>query len=104
MREGQFVVDPLEYLKLKSNGLTDQEIADHCSVHRATVRNRLSKLYKDLGAVSNCHAVAIAISAEFIPKVTLSVIDDGNGNMWAQCKPDCRMQIVRPGKVQCDCD
>lgn len=32
------------------------------------------------------------------------VLDDGFGNVWAKCKPACRMQIVRPGKVQCDCD
>jgi hypothetical protein len=31
-------------------------------------------------------------------------IDDGFGNRWSKCKPDCRMQIVRPGKVQCACD
>jgi DNA-binding CsgD family transcriptional regulator len=104
VREGQFVVDPLVYLKLKSNGLTDQEIADHCSVHRATVRNRLSKLYRDLGAVNGYHAVAIARTEDLIPEVTFSALDDGHGNMWERCSSTCKMEIVRPGKVQCDCD
>lgn len=31
-------------------------------------------------------------------------IEDGHGNSWPKCKPDCRMQVVRPGKVQCDCN
>jgi len=30
-------------------------------------------------------------------------IDDGFGNVWVLCKPDCRLEVVRPGKVQCDC-
>lgn len=31
-------------------------------------------------------------------------IDDGFGGVWQLCKPGCQLQIVRPGKVQCDCD
>lgn len=31
-------------------------------------------------------------------------LDDGFGNQWPKCKADCRLEIVRPGKVQCDCD
>ena len=31
-------------------------------------------------------------------------IEDGFGNCWAKCKEDCGLEIVRPGKVQCDCD
>lgn len=32
-------------------------------------------------------------------------LDDGFGNVWQKCQPfdKCRMQIVRPGKMQCDC-
>lgn len=31
------------------------------------------------------------------------VIDDGFGNAWAKClRTDCSLQIVRPGKVQCE--
>ncbi len=33
-----------------------------------------------------------------------AILDDGFGNRWQKCGPDCRMQIVRPGKVQCDCE
>lgn len=29
-------------------------------------------------------------------------IDDGFGTQWFKCGPDCGMEIVRPGKVQCD--
>jgi len=28
-------------------------------------------------------------------------IDDGFGNVWELCGPDCELEIVRPGKVQC---
>ncbi len=33
-------------------------------------------------------------------------IDDGFGNEWPLCdKTDCRLQVVRPGKVECQrCD
>ena len=30
-------------------------------------------------------------------------LDDGFGNVWKKCNhEDCRLEIVRPGKVQCD--
>jgi hypothetical protein len=28
-------------------------------------------------------------------------LDDGFGNRWQKCGPDCCLEIVRPGKVQC---
>ena len=32
-------------------------------------------------------------------------LDDGFGNCWVKCeRPDCGLEIVRPGKVQCYCD
>jgi hypothetical protein len=33
-------------------------------------------------------------------------LDDGFGNVWEKCeRPDCGLQIVRPGSAQCDtCD
>ena len=31
-------------------------------------------------------------------------IDDGFGNFWPLCKRECELQVVRPGKVQCECD
>jgi len=32
-------------------------------------------------------------------------IEDGFGSCWARCKPDCQLEVVRPGKCQCnDCD
>lgn len=32
----------------------------------------------------------------------LSDIEDGFGNYWPRCKrPDCDLEVVRPGKVQC---
>ena len=35
-----------------------------------------------------------------------NVLDDGFGNQWLKCsRPGgCGLQIVRPGKVQCDCE
>jgi len=31
-------------------------------------------------------------------------IVDGFGSEWVRCKPDCKLEVVRPGKVQCECD
>lgn len=32
-------------------------------------------------------------------------IDDGYGSEWELCRrPDCGLEVVRPGKVQCWCD
>ncbi len=35
----------------------------------------------------------------------IDIIADGFGNAWPRICPDCgqERQIVRPGKVQCDC-
>jgi len=33
------------------------------------------------------------------------VVADGLGSEWPRCKPDCQLEVVRPGKVQCvPCD
>lgn len=35
--------------------------------------------------------------------VVAEVIEDGFGSSWEKClRQDCSLQIVRPGKVQCD--
>ena len=32
-------------------------------------------------------------------------VDDGFGNIWERCmRPDCDLDVVRPGKVQCSGD
>lgn len=32
-------------------------------------------------------------------------VTDGFGNEWQKCdKKDCKLHVVRPGKVQCWCD
>lgn len=31
-------------------------------------------------------------------------VEDTFGGVWERCKPDCKLQVVRPGKVQCECD
>ena len=41
------------------------------------------------------------------PKVTTDaaarVLDDGFGNVWTKChEPECGLEIVRPGKAQCE--
>lgn len=30
------------------------------------------------------------------------VVEDGFGSAWRKCAPDCCIEVVRPGKVQCD--
>lgn len=38
------------------------------------------------------------------PVVRGGVITDGLGNFWRKCaKRDCKLHVVRPGKVQCEC-
>lgn len=33
------------------------------------------------------------------------VVEDGFGGRWVKCKArQCGLHVVRPGKVQCDCD
>lgn len=36
-----------------------------------------------------------------MPK-TVQILDDGFGNQWEKCGEDCELEIVRPGKVQCE--
>jgi len=32
-------------------------------------------------------------------------VEDGHGGCWVKCQlPDCGLEVVRPGKVQCWCD
>ena len=31
-------------------------------------------------------------------------IEDGFGSAWGKCHENCGLCVVRPGKVQCDCD
>ena len=36
-------------------------------------------------------------------EMTVRVLDDGFGNTWTTCEhDDCGLEIVRPGKVQCE--
>lgn len=44
------------------------------------------------------------MAAQPLPDVDYGEIDDGFGSTWSLCKPDCRLEIVRPGKVQCECE
>ena len=30
------------------------------------------------------------------------ILDDGFGNRWVKCHQHCGLEIVRPGKVQCE--
>lgn len=30
-------------------------------------------------------------------------VNDGHGGSWQRCGPDCHLEVVGPGKVQCDC-
>lgn len=33
------------------------------------------------------------------------MIEDGFGNTWSKCeRENCGLHVVRPGKVQCDCE
>jgi len=33
-----------------------------------------------------------------------STIEDGYGSYWGRCHENCGLNVVRPGKAQCDCD
>ena len=32
------------------------------------------------------------------------MVEDDHGNGWFKCGPECDMEVVRPGKVQCSCE
>lgn len=32
------------------------------------------------------------------------IVEDGFGSQWLKCGPGCTLHVVRPGKVQCECD
>ena len=32
------------------------------------------------------------------------IIEDGFGSTWSKCHEHCGLNVVRPGKVQCECD
>lgn len=72
--------------------------------------NNWSKLGNKLGIFPELVAALKITQAENqrlrqeLPSASCGEIDDGHGNVWALCKPNCQMQIVRPGKVQCECD
>ena len=38
------------------------------------------------------------------PVEQLSYVEDGFGSAWVRCGPACRLEVVRPGKAQCDCE
>ena len=32
-------------------------------------------------------------------------VSDGRGNEWPKCsRPDCGLEVIRPGQVQCNCE
>lgn len=54
---------------------------------------------------TNPHLAAYArsLAQRLIKQGQDRLLDDGFGNVWEKCsRPDCQLQIVRPGKVQCD--
>lgn len=36
--------------------------------------------------------------------IEFGTISDGLGSEWPKCMPNCGLEVVRPGKVQCHCD
>lgn len=46
-----------------------------------------------------------AVEADTPEPAHLRVVDDGFGNEWSKCaRPECGLEVVRPGKTQCWCD
>jgi predicted site-specific integrase-resolvase len=68
LMRGGCVVEPINYLDGKAQGLTDEEVAEHYCVHINTVRRNLYRLYKELGANNVANAVAIAKDRNLIPR------------------------------------
>ena len=40
----------------------------------------------------------------FGDRLDAKVIEDGFGSTWIKCGPGCDLQVVRPGKAQCNCN
>lgn len=50
-------------------------------------------------------SVRAALTGGTSPEPTeLACIEDGFGSSWAMCGSDCSLEVVRPGKVQCQGD
>jgi hypothetical protein len=52
-------------------------------------------------------ALALEVLSELPAKLfdAETEIEDGCGNRWSLCGPECELYVVRPGKVQCsNCD
>ncbi len=64
--ETQITKAELDVLTLAAQGKTQQEIAEHEGISKETVKKRMEKARRTLGATSGTHAVAIAISRKLI--------------------------------------
>jgi len=59
------------------------------------------ELAAKLAEFDRCQAEAFHSSKDIL---LYGTVGDGFGTFWARCKVDCKMEVVRPGKVQCECE
>jgi two-component system NarL family response regulator len=66
MNQGPLSAREVEVLKLVSQGLTNQRIADRLSLGESTVRTHLASLMAKLGADNRTHAVNVALERNIL--------------------------------------
>jgi hypothetical protein len=54
---------------------------------------------------TNVCGVTLLVRRKAEPGFEHGILWEEGGQLgYAKCSPDCTLQIVRPGKVQCDCE
>jgi hypothetical protein len=75
------------------------------SAENSRYREALTIIWMDTANTTNEEHRLARIAREALDTAsTRRELDDGCGNRWPLCSPDCKLEIVRPGKVQCECD
>ena len=101
------------------NKHTDEALLAKCEAALASKDAELAKCANLVAQEARAHGdtkAELAAVVRFVQRVAgdvtrqepsnPNVLDDGFGNQWLKCsRPGgCGLQIVRPGKVQCDCE
>ncbi|UUE23834.1 hypothetical protein LRQ08_21650 [Rhodococcus qingshengii] len=85
--------EQVEGLKFALEAVTS--VADVVPELRGTLSTPVGRLVKLLRALFP--------ATEPADRVDHGSVDDGMGSEWQRCKADCGIEVVRPGKAQCDC-
>lgn len=105
---GGWVLVPLPYPPssgvIEIAGFTHEHIARYiATLHNEQLQEQQEDPdpWNDLSGPSTLSQPVDGLSA---PGKYGTVNDGAAGNVWPLCMPNCGLEVVRPGKVQCHCD